>query len=78
MRTVNVHEAKTNLSRLLVEIEHGNEVVIARAGRPVARLVPAGARTAPRRPGGWRGRIAIAEDFDDIEVSAAALSAPHR
>ena len=40
MKTVNVHEAKTNLSRLLAEVEGGEEVVIARAGEPVARLIP--------------------------------------
>jgi prevent-host-death family protein len=62
MKIVNVHEAKTNLSRLLERMEAGEEVVIARAGTPVARLVPvpAGART----PGRLRGRIQIGDDFD--------------
>jgi prevent-host-death family protein len=63
-RVVNVHEAKTNLSRLLVEVENGQEVTIARAGRPVARLVPV---EPPRKRelGLERGQIWIAPDFDD-------------
>lgn len=64
MRTVNIHEAKTHLSRLIEEVAAGHEVVIARNGKPVARLVPAAARTNPRRPGEWRGKVRIADDFD--------------
>jgi len=62
-KVVNVHEAKTHLSRLLVDVENGQEVTIARAGRPVARLVPA---TPPRKRelGQERGQIWIAPDFD--------------
>jgi prevent-host-death family protein len=63
-RSVNIHEAKTHLSRLVERVEAGEEVVIARAGRPVARLVPFAARTAPRVPGLWRGRVTLAADFD--------------
>ena len=63
--TVNVHEAKTHLSRLLEAVEAGEDVVIARAGKPIARLVPVGARTEPRTPGSWRGRVSIADDVDD-------------
>lgn len=63
-RTVNIHEAKTHLSRLVERVEAGEEVVIARAGRPVARLIPFRARTAPRVPGLWRGRVTLAADFD--------------
>lgn len=64
MKTVNMHEAKTHLSRLVEEVEGGEEVVIARAGRPVARLVPIEPAAASRRPGFLRGRIVIADDFD--------------
>ncbi len=60
---VNVHEAKSSLSRLLARVEAGEEVVIARAGRPVARLVPVEA-VPLRRPGTAAGRIRIAADFD--------------
>lgn len=63
-RTVNVHEAKTHLSRLLAAVERGGEVTIARAGRPIARLVPA--EPAPKRELGLeRGRIWISDDFDE-------------
>lgn len=71
-RTVNVYEAKTHLSRLLEAVELGEDVVIARAGRPVARLVPA---TPPpvRRPGAWRDRVVVADDFDDTSPEVVAL-----
>ena len=65
MATVNVHQAKTQLSQLLQEVEQGEEVVIARAGVPIARLVPwlpPVQRVAP--PGAMRGQISCAEDFD--------------
>jgi prevent-host-death family protein len=61
---VNIHEAKTHLSRLVDRVEAGEEVVIARAGRPVARLVRFTRRTSPRRPGLWRGQVQVAADFD--------------
>ncbi|MCG8462831.1 MAG: type II toxin-antitoxin system prevent-host-death family antitoxin [Holophagales bacterium] len=65
MTKVNVQEAKTQLSRLLGLVEAGEEVVIARYGKPVAKLVRV-APPAPRRtPGTWEGAIRIAEDFDD-------------
>lgn len=60
---MDVHEAKTHLSRLLEAVEAGEDVVIARAGKPIARLVPVAARTEPRAPGSWRGRVIIAADF---------------
>jgi len=65
-RTVNVYEAKSKLSSLLTEVEAGGEVVIARAGRPVARLVKVDAVAGRREPGAWRGRISIRDDFDDL------------
>ena len=65
--TVNIHEAKTHLSRLIERVESGQEVVIARAGRPVARLVPFRARKNPRVPGLWRGRVRLAPDFDQVD-----------
>ncbi len=61
---MNVHEAKTHLSRLLEAVERGEDVVIARSGKPVARLVPARSH-GTRRPGAWKGRVDIADDFDD-------------
>jgi len=63
MSQVNVHEAKTHLSKLLQKVEAGEEVVIARAGKPVARLVPLTA-PKPRVLGGDEGKVRIAPDFD--------------
>lgn len=63
-RTVNVHEAKTHLSRLLERVAHGEEVTIAKAGRPVARLVPINP-SCQRRLGGDAGRVVVSDDFDD-------------
>ena len=62
MMTVNVHEAKTHLSRLLAQVEAGEEVVIARNGKPVARLVPCERRGRPQF-GSWKGRIEIDDRF---------------
>lgn len=62
--TVNIHDAKTHLSRLVARVEAGEEIVLARGGRPVARLVPLGARSQPRTPGLWRGRVKMSADFD--------------
>jgi prevent-host-death family protein len=62
---VNVHEAKTNLSRLLEKVAEGEEVIICKAGKPVATLKPYEARLEPRKPGGWKGRVWMAPDFDD-------------
>ncbi len=63
MRTVNVHEAKTHLSRLLEAVEAGEEVLIARAGKPVARLAPL--RAAKRRLGALEGRFEVPSDWDE-------------
>jgi prevent-host-death family protein len=65
MSTVNIHEAKSRLSELLRRVEAGEEVVIARAGKPVARLLPFDAPPAPRAPGTAQGLISIGDDFDE-------------
>ena len=62
-RIVNIHEAKTHLSRLLQEVAEGGEVVIARAGEPIARLVPV--QRAEREFGAAAGLIEVPDDFDD-------------
>lgn len=64
MKTVNVHEAKTHLSRLLEEVEAGQEVIIARAGRPVARLMALQPARPPRQLGALAGLYAVPEDWD--------------
>lgn len=64
VQTVNIHEAKTHLSRLLEEVAAGGEVIIAKAGKPVARLSPIVASPPVRKPGALKRRITIADDFD--------------
>lgn len=64
-KPVNIHEAKTHLSRLVERVEAGEEITLARAGRPVARIVPYLQRRQPRTPGHWKGRVVIHEGFDD-------------
>ena len=64
MAMVNIHEAKTQLSRLLERVLGGEEITIAKAGVPIARLVPIEPSTEDRAPGADRGRVEIAEDFD--------------
>jgi len=63
-RSYNVHEAKTHLSRLLASVAAGEEVLIAKAGVPVARLVPVVIPAEQRPLGTERGRVFIADDFD--------------
>ena len=62
--TVNIHEAKTHLSRLVARAAAGEEIVIARAGHPLARLVAYEQHRQPREPGRLKGRIWVADDFD--------------
>jgi prevent-host-death family protein len=64
-KQVNVYEAKTQLSKLLEQVEAGDEIVIARNGRPVARLVPLQRALPDRLPGGWEGKVWMAPDFDE-------------
>ena len=63
MRQVNIHQAKTHLSQLLEEVARGEEIVIAKAGKPIARLVAITPTSQPRRRGLLKGRIIIADDF---------------
>jgi len=68
---VNIHEAKTTLSKLIEAAERGEDVVIARAGKPAVRLVMAQADTAkPKRrtPGAWKGKVWYAPDYDQADA----------
>jgi prevent-host-death family protein len=65
---VNIHQAKTHLSRLIEDVASGNEVLIAKGGRPMARLVPLGRDDSPRRAGVLKGKLKISDDFDRAEV----------
>lgn len=72
MRQVNVHDAKSQLSKLLEEVEGGERVVIARAGRPVAVLSPWRAATKKRRLGQFAGQAKLHPDFDELPAEIAA------
>lgn len=60
----NLYEAKTSLSRLVDRAASGEEIILSKAGKPLAKLVPFHRPPEPRQPGGWEGRIRISEDFD--------------
>lgn len=68
----NIHEAKSQLSKLVEQAERGEEVIIARAGKPVARLVAYREDEGPRAGGQWRGRVRMADDFDELPEDIAA------
>jgi prevent-host-death family protein len=61
---INIHQAKTHLSRLLEDVASGNEILIAKGGRPMARLVPLGRDDTPRRAGLLKGKVRMADDFE--------------
>ena len=61
---VNIHEAKTHFSKLLAWVKEGEEVIITKAGTPVARLLPVTQRQEIRVPGSAKGKIIVAPDFD--------------
>ena len=63
MRIVNIHEAKTHFSKLVDGVIHGNEIIIAMAGKPVAKLVPYSKKPS-KKFGVMKGKIKIAKDFD--------------
>ena len=65
----NIHDAKTNLSRIIERVEHGEEIVISRAGNPVAKVVPLSRRVDRKGRGSLRGRLVTAPDWDSDEVN---------
>ena len=65
MKSIDIHEAETQLSRLIQQVSDGEEIVIAKAGKPIARLVAYAQSTGPRTPGCWRGQVCMADDFDE-------------
>ena len=64
MQTVNIHDAKTQFSKLIEAVTQGEEIVIAKAGKPAAMLVPMPTLKRVRQPGSMKGKIKIAPDFD--------------
>jgi len=74
MKAVNIHEAKTHLSRLVERVQAGEEIVIAKAGRPAARLVPIEGVRKPVRIGGLKSPVPVPDDFNTMfEEEIAAL-----
>ncbi len=65
MKVVNIHEAKTTLSQLLEAVLAGEDVVISKAGTPLARLIPYSTQKKPRSPGFWKDQVTMADDFEE-------------
>ena len=75
MQITNISDAKSSLSKLIEQVLQGKEVIIGKAGKPVAKLVPYDADTSPRKlgAGNWQGKIWVADDFDDLSDEMLAL-----
>jgi len=73
MQTINIHEAKTHLSKIIERVAHGESFIIGKAGRPMAVLSPFVASSKPRKPGSLKGKIRIARDFDAVDELVADL-----
>ena len=73
MKTINIHEAKTHLSRIIDRVAHGESVIIGKAGKPMAILSPYVSTKTPRMAGSMRGKIHVADDFDSDDERIADL-----
>lgn len=67
----NIHDAKTNLSRIIERVERGEEIIISRAGSPVAKVVPLVRRVNRTKRGSLRGKLVLPPDWDSAEVNDA-------
>ena len=65
MKIANIHEAKSQLSKLVESALAGEEIIIAKAGKPLVRLIPYQENQQPRTPGGWEGKVIMSDDFDE-------------
>jgi prevent-host-death family protein len=65
----NIHDAKTNLSRIIERVEHGEEIIISRAGRPVAKVIPLAGSVQRTGRGSLRGQLTLAPDWDSDAVN---------
>ncbi|MCC0176020.1 type II toxin-antitoxin system Phd/YefM family antitoxin [Waterburya agarophytonicola K14] len=65
MKISNIHEAKSQLSKLIESALAGEEIIIAKAGKPLVRLIPYHEQIQSRKPGGWEGKVVMSDDFDD-------------
>jgi prevent-host-death family protein len=73
MQITNIHEAKTHFSKLINRVLAGEEVIIGKAGKPVAKLIPYDGSNETRRGGQWHGKVKIADDFDELPEHLAAV-----
>jgi len=71
MQITNISEAKARLSALIEKVMHGQEIIIGKAGKPVAKLVPYERSEQTRHPGALKGKIKIADDFDELPEDIA-------
>ena len=67
----NIHEAKTNLSKIVERVEHGEEIIISRAGKPVAKIIPLGRQARMASYGSLKGKIILADDWDSPQTNEA-------
>ncbi|HEX5597944.1 MAG TPA: type II toxin-antitoxin system prevent-host-death family antitoxin [Micromonosporaceae bacterium] len=67
----NIHDAKTNLSRIIERVEHGEEIIISRAGTPVAKVIPLTRKVRRTGRGSLRGKLVLSEDWDSPQVNEA-------
>jgi prevent-host-death family protein len=71
MEVTNIQEAKRHFSRLVERVRNGEEIIIGKAGKPVAKLVPLRGVLEPRKPGAWKGKVWMADDFDELSEDIA-------
>ena len=67
----NIHDAKTNLSRIIERVEHGEEIIISRSGKPVAKVIPLNRRVNRAGRGSLAGQLTMADDWDSPDVNEA-------
>ena len=73
MKTVNIQSAKTHLSRLVEAAVAGDEIILAKAGKPLVRLIPVQPDVSPRRAGAWKGKVRMAKDFNAADDRITGL-----
>lgn len=73
MIVTNIHEAKTQLSKLIEKVLEGEEVVISKAGKPLVKMIAYQVNREPRKPGNWQGKVKMSEDFDELPEEVLKL-----
>lgn len=71
MHVLNIHDTKTHFSKLIERVTAGEEIIISKAGKPVAKLVSYHEDETPRKPGFWKGQVVMAPDFDELPPEIA-------